>query len=271
MDSKAKKLTLSLKKAASFGKCFLDEDYDPTDFVEVAKSLRVLNAIRQPQIGIPLTYGQYMLLTPTGLIDRLMGRHHHLTAFKICQYLKLKPDAILLHWASKKVRKDLPIGDILESIVSKLSLSPGVSFAKVAAEAFRCDKKALATKLLDYEPRPSEQVPLLIRMKQEELALSKALESGDTDLVHFVMQQIKRESDTVLYGILRTNKTALNLFVSSVRQTESPAALNELLNKIGLIHDAAVLSVVELDNQKVFFQAFILLTREFYLQGEILF
>jgi hypothetical protein len=35
---------------------------------------------------------------------------------------------------------------------------------------------------LDYEPRAADQVPLLISMQQEELALSKAIESGDTDL-----------------------------------------------------------------------------------------
>lgn len=36
--------------------------------------------------------------------------------------------------------------------------------------------------LLDYEPRAADQVPLLISMEQDELALIKAIESGDTDL-----------------------------------------------------------------------------------------
>jgi hypothetical protein len=36
--------------------------------------------------------------------------------------------------------------------------------------------------LLDYEPKAADQVPLLIEMEQDELALSKAIESGDTDL-----------------------------------------------------------------------------------------
>jgi hypothetical protein len=35
---------------------------------------------------------------------------------------------------------------------------------------------------LDYEPRAADQVPLLISMQQDDLALSKAIESGDTDL-----------------------------------------------------------------------------------------
>jgi len=36
--------------------------------------------------------------------------------------------------------------------------------------------------LLEFEPRSGEQVPLLLKMKKSPLALSKAIESGDTDL-----------------------------------------------------------------------------------------
>lgn len=41
---------------------------------------------------------------------------------------------------------------------------------------------ALCQQLLDYEPRAGDQVPLLMSMGQDELALVKAIESGDTDL-----------------------------------------------------------------------------------------
>lgn len=36
--------------------------------------------------------------------------------------------------------------------------------------------------LLDHEPRAAEQVPLLLQMKEEKIALVKAIDSGDTDL-----------------------------------------------------------------------------------------
>lgn len=48
-------------KAASFGKCFL-ENYNADRFVEMAQSLRVLNAVRDYHIGIPLTYAQYVMI-----------------------------------------------------------------------------------------------------------------------------------------------------------------------------------------------------------------
>lgn len=36
--------------------------------------------------------------------------------------------------------------------------------------------------LLDHESRASDQVPLLLTMKEDRLALEKAVDSGDTDL-----------------------------------------------------------------------------------------
>lgn len=37
-------------------------------------------------------------------------------------------------------------------------------------------------KLLDHELRASDQVPLLLMMKEDRLALQKAVDSGDSDL-----------------------------------------------------------------------------------------
>ncbi|KAM7431221.1 Vacuolar protein sorting-associated protein 16 [Porites harrisoni] len=46
--------------AASFGKSFLT-DMPPHAFVSMCRNLRVLNAVRDYMVGIPLTYGQYPL------------------------------------------------------------------------------------------------------------------------------------------------------------------------------------------------------------------
>ena len=45
-------------QAASFGKCFIDK-FPPESFVRMCQDLRVLNAVRDYQIGIPLTFTQY--------------------------------------------------------------------------------------------------------------------------------------------------------------------------------------------------------------------
>jgi hypothetical protein len=174
-------LQRNLLKAAAFGKCFLD-DYDSSKFVEMCRVLRVLNAINHFEIGIPMTYQQYILQTPSVLIDRLMDRHHHLLAFRICEYLKMKSERVLVHWACMKVKTTASDADISDLIVRKLENVPGISYAEIASTAYRTGRRELATMLLEYEPRAADQVPLLISMEQDELALLKAIESGDTDL-----------------------------------------------------------------------------------------
>ncbi|CAL8237754.1 unnamed protein product [Boreogadus saida] len=63
----------ALLRAASFGKCFLT-NLSPEAFVSVCRDLRVLNAVRDPSIGIPLTHTQYKQMTVQVLIDRLVYR-----------------------------------------------------------------------------------------------------------------------------------------------------------------------------------------------------
>ena len=46
-------------QAAKFGRGFLDL-HNPTDFVNMGQTLKVLNAIRYYEIGIPLTYSQHV-------------------------------------------------------------------------------------------------------------------------------------------------------------------------------------------------------------------
>lgn len=47
----------ALLNAAKYGRAFLDS-YNPTDFVIMGQTLKVLNAVRFYEIGIPITYAQ---------------------------------------------------------------------------------------------------------------------------------------------------------------------------------------------------------------------
>lgn len=46
-----------LISAAYFGKAFIP-NHSPDDYIKISRILRVLNALRDPQIGMPLTYKQ---------------------------------------------------------------------------------------------------------------------------------------------------------------------------------------------------------------------
>src|SRR5690606_34628056 len=101
---------------------------------------------------------------------------------------------IYIHWACLKVRhSSLPEDEICRTIVDKLSAQPGISFEEVARTAFNEGRGHLATQLLNYEPRAGKQVPLLLSMEEDEIALDKAIESGDTDLVQFVLMHLKKK------------------------------------------------------------------------------
>ncbi|KAH3767787.1 vacuolar protein sorting-associated protein 16 [Pelomyxa schiedti] len=226
----------TLLKAAAFGKAFLDF-YRPEKFVNMCKTLRVLNAIRFYQIGIPLTYAQYQKLTPEGLVTRLMSLHKHLLAYHISKHLGLPVQRVLLGWACEKVQAsttDSP--ELSRDIYDRLKEYPGISYARIASVAYQSSKRTLATKLLDYEPRAAEQVPLLLRMGQEEVALSKAVESGDTDLVFLVLlHMIRTKQPRDFLDIVRLRPAALELLLSYCKQ-ENYDLLKKIYNHMDQVH-----------------------------------
>ncbi|KAJ7276065.1 Vps16, C-terminal region-domain-containing protein [Mycena haematopus] len=195
-----------LLNAAKFGRGFLDL-HNPTDFINMGQTLKVLNAVRFYEIGIPLTYLQYIYTSPSHLITRLTARNMHLLALRISTYLSVKPDAVLKHWASAKIMRSRPTAtgtgkeadlggdeDVCKLIVDKFEQlgGAGVSYAEIAKRAWEVGRGGLATKLLDHEPRASDQVPLLLSMKEDRLALVKAVDSGDTDLVYHVLLHLHK-------------------------------------------------------------------------------
>ncbi|KAG0040394.1 hypothetical protein BGZ82_003119 [Podila clonocystis] len=240
----------SLLKAASFGKCFL-EIHNADSFVDMCKTLRVLNAVRFYEIGIPLTYTQYQRLTPESLIDRLISRHQYLLAIRICEYLKMRTDRILIHWACSKIKISNDDEDTLcRMVVEKLANKPGLSYSEIAMTAHKTGHSKLATMLLDYEPRAGDQVPLLMSMGQDELALVKAIESGDTDLVYHVILYLKRKHQLgEFFRIINNKPLACHLLESYCKQ-QDPELLKDFYYQDDRRVDSANLSLIESYQQR---------------------
>jgi hypothetical protein len=165
---------------------------------------------------------RYQYASLMHLITRLTSRNLHLLALRISSYLSLKPDIVLKHWASAKiVRSKATAADgedegLCQVIVDKFEkLGNGaVSYADIARRAWEVGRAGLATKvrtlssfspqqyadtallkLLDHETRASDQVPLLLTMKEDKLALSKAVDSGDTELGTFAAASLGSSSE----------------------------------------------------------------------------
>jgi hypothetical protein len=206
----------ALLKAASYGKAFCD-DADPAEFVETACKLRVLNEVRNPKVGLPLTIQQYNRLTPEVLVSRLTIRDHHLLALRICDLLKLKNERVLVHWASEKVKRMTvtPASDeeICTKIKTRLKSYGRVSYLEVAASAYHMGRRRLATMILDLEQNTADQVPLLLSMNEEELALQKAINSADTDLIYLTLIHLERSRPDMqtFYRTIHSHPEASNL------------------------------------------------------------
>ncbi|XP_051039346.1 vacuolar protein sorting-associated protein 16 homolog isoform X3 [Phodopus roborovskii] len=128
-------------------------------------------------------------------------------------------------------QKDVSDEDVARAINQKLGDTPGVSYSDIAARAYGCGRTELAIKLLEYEPRSGEQVPLLLKMKRSKLALSKAIESGDTDLVFTVLLHLKNELNRGdFFMTLRNQPMALSLYRQFCKHQELDT-LKDLYNQ----------------------------------------
>ena len=218
-----------LLEAASFGKSVLDI-YNSDDFVDMCETLRVLNAVRFFEIGLPLSYDQYQRLTPEGLIKRLLNRHEYLLALRIAGYLHLPTDRIFVHWASTKVKVGTEDEDtICRMVVERLSGKPGISFEEIARAAYDEGRGRLATELLNHEPRGGRQVPLLLSMEEDELALDKAIESGDSDLILSVILHMRKKLPlAAFFRAINTRPAATALVEASAAREGDNALLKDL-------------------------------------------
>jgi hypothetical protein len=218
-----------LLKAASFGKSVLDL-YNSDDFVDMCETLRVLNAARFFEIGMPLSYDEFQRLTPERLVRRLLSRHEYLLALRVATYLRLPTDRIYVHWASAKVRAATDDDDaVCRAIVDKLSGKPGISFDEIARAAYDEGRARLATELLNHEPRGGRQVPLLLSMEEDELALDKAIESGDSDLVHTVLHRLRAKLPlAAFFRTVSARPVAVALVEAEAARTRDAALLKDL-------------------------------------------
>ncbi|KAL7416492.1 Vps16, C-terminal region-domain-containing protein [Mrakia frigida] len=185
-----------LLKAAVYGRAFLEGEGD-SGVVERGKGLKVVNCLRGWEVGMGISWEEYTRLPPTHLLTLLTSRNLHLLSLRIATHLSLDPDPILEHWACAKIAKAAgrEDADVCREIVGKLSGGKRGEgrgrYAGIARKAWGVGRRGLATLLLDHEPRLADQVPLLLSMKEDRLALDKAIASGDTDLVYHVLLHLK--------------------------------------------------------------------------------
>lgn len=236
----------TLLRAASYGRAFCSQ-FPRERFQDMCKTLRVLNAVRNPEIGIPLTIEQYKVLTAPSLIGRLIDANHHLMALRISEYLNLNPEVVIMHWACGKITASSAIQDafLLEMLLDKLKLCKGISYVTIATHADKSGRRRLAAMLADHELRSSKQVPLLLSIGEEDSALVKATESGDPDLVYLVLFHIWQKKPSLdFFGTINARPLARDLFISYAKFNKHEF-LKDFFLSTGRLQDVAFLLLKE--------------------------
>ena len=105
---------------------------------------------------------RYNYASPSHLITRLTSRNLHLLALRISNFLNVKPDAVLKHWACAKILRSRPTttgtgsnadlsadDEVCRTIVEKFEELGGVevSYAEIAKKAWEVGRGGLATKV----------------------------------------------------------------------------------------------------------------------------
>ena len=204
----------SLVRAAHFGKGFI-KAHNPDDYIRICRILRVLNAVRESDVGIPLTINQFLHLTPTVVLDRLVFRKYYGLAIQIAKHLNLSESRILEHWAYHKITNEKSDAEVIQKIAEKFRdpSKLGISFCTIAKKAEEVGKTKLAIQLLELEPDQSLQVPLLLKLDENKKALLAATQSGDTDLIYMVLMQLKETTPLSKFQmIIREFPLAQNLY-----------------------------------------------------------
>lgn len=241
---------------AAFGKALCPKEVDRDALAETCATLRVLNNLRTPKVGMPLTWAQLEMVGATAVLRRLLARHEHLLVWRIAEHLRLPlmMAAAVHHWACATIHgapATTTDDELLATISAKLAATgaklgaarPRV--AEIAAEAHRVGRQRLATRLLEHEPVAAEQVPLLLRIGALPLALAKAIGSGDVELVQLVLLHAKAALPAgELFELLLPHPVAQRLHALYCEARE-PEQLKPLFYHVNAPLEAAALATRE--------------------------
>ncbi|GEQ68874.1 hypothetical protein JCM33374_g2543 [Metschnikowia sp. JCM 33374] len=212
LDEFSPVLQKAILKAASFGKIYVASGFNADNYLKVLNTLKVLNQIRSPEIGLFLTHTELTEIGWPSVIQMLLTRSLHLLALTIVELLDLqdcKP-AIFTHWCCCKIRTEPSLADIdLFRIVSKKLLSardndatggpvrnyiPTAEIFNVALQEGRID---LCKLLVNLEPSSVLRITQLLKIDEVDLALIKCFQTCDYDLCVLILRHLKKTLSAV--------------------------------------------------------------------------
>ncbi|ORC92702.1 putative vacuolar protein sorting complex subunit [Trypanosoma theileri] len=213
-----------LMRVAAFGKSFCSM-YESDVFVNMARRLRVLNTLRRSKAGMLMSQAQLLSLEGDRLAERLVQMNHHQLAYYVCEILGYSTQTVMTEWALAKLGKHfISINtekEIAYNIAKKLKEFNQKNFSEIAYKAYLKERPHAALIFLEAENIPTKQVARLLDIKQPEIALSKAIKSGNTDLLFTVMMYLINNKGANAIPLLTSDFTAQSMLLVYVTVCES--------------------------------------------------
>ena len=196
-------------------------------FVDIAKKLRILNALRNPSVGIVLTSAQYDELTPNGIIARLIAIKKPALGASVSKYLFLPKSVQIYARASKAASfvassKNLSDADVAEEVIRIITEekcgSAGASkytssiinrggYATVAMASTKAGRPGVASLLLLLETSVADKVPALLSLGSFSDAVAVATSAKDSDFIFYTTMQYRKHCMSQFQDAVKGNQT----------------------------------------------------------------
>lgn len=190
-------------KAVSFGKIYSSGEFNADDYLRVLYTIKVLNQIRAPELGLFLTNSEITDAGWPAVIKMLLLRSQHLLALKIVDLLQLEDcrSDVYIDWCQRKIRKELNMSDeaLFVVIAKKLLVHSKCegesaifcSVSEIFDVSLQEGRLDLCKLLVNLEPSGSSRMKQLLRINETELALIKSFQSCDYDLCKLLFYHFK--------------------------------------------------------------------------------
>jgi len=233
-------------------------------FVQNARKLRVLNALRHASVGFVLTSSQYDSITPNGVIARLIAMKRPTLATSLSTYLDLSESVKAYARAARTaafVAQDGNVGDGWEKTTDAACaeramqlLTEGVrdpfvnrgGYAAVALAANKAGRKGVANLLLTLETSIWDKVPALTEIGLNSDAAAVAANARNADLIFRTLLNFEK----VCINATPDASKAQTNYLNSVVTKFPPEAVNLLSSYFGSMQDVKHIMNLQLRGQK---------------------
>lgn len=216
--------------------------------VDLARSLRILNALRDPAVGLPLTLVQYGYLGLPRITKRLCHLGQFSLALKICESVDHPVESVLLAWSKRKISSCV-VGCTDEELYSALRKNldsyPAIPWSIIAEHALHCGRHHLALKLVELDVSIKMQIPLLLNTGKSQAAMEQALKEGDPDTIFQVVHYAKACEDELIRLSTGEDRSASFILLAYLNR-HSPDQLVDLVSRLGDNHFSALYHMREL-------------------------